>query len=165
MFLLVTRFAHGDELPLARVRIEDAECEIWPLAQMLDMVDDGPPGVPAPGLANLALEVVHFQDGGAELLPGGPPVEAGLLPGVDEPPEPVQARLADVVDHASHLPSKRKKPAPSTALCGADDGAGYLIRSAGLLYVDQEDRAALLAHDGFISDRCPRQEPDSPDGP
>ena len=87
MLLFVTRLANGDKLPRARVRIVDGEREVWPVAQVLDVVDNRPASVAAARLAELALAPVKLEDflsHAVLAVPLAPVVKEVLVPGGDQ---------------------------------------------------------------------------------
>ena len=59
--IFVALLAHADELPLTGVRIVDAQREIRPVSQMLDMMHDARPPILPARFAELALVVVKLE--------------------------------------------------------------------------------------------------------
>lgn len=80
MQFFVASFAHGDELP--GISIIDRKCQVWPIFQVIHMVDDGRPPVPVTLLTSLALVVVHFEHLGPELAPFWPGVKVMRFSGL-----------------------------------------------------------------------------------
>ena len=91
MELLVASLAHAHQLPLSRLRVPDAQGQVRPVAQVLDVVDNPRGPLSPPLFAALTLALVkaeHIRPQGEPLRPG---VKLGPLPRRDECPELGQA--------------------------------------------------------------------------
>lgn len=88
MELLVALLAHADQLPLPGLRIPDAQRQVRPILQVLDVVDDPcPPELPPDIPASDALVVIHRQDVRPERTPLWPGVKLRLAPLLDQYPQ------------------------------------------------------------------------------
>lgn len=76
MYFLVASLAQADKLSLVCVWIVQTKRKVWPVFDVLDMVDDNRTAVPAPCLAPLAIIVIKLQYLCPELLPFRPVIEA-----------------------------------------------------------------------------------------
>lgn len=99
MQILVALLANGYELPL--FAIPDAECQVWPIPQVLDMMDDHRRPMPtAQMLAPLAFLAVHTQHFIPLCLPFRPGVKGMLLALLYQCHQLLETHLGNAVAHA-----------------------------------------------------------------
>ena len=83
--------AHAHQLPLSRLRVPDAQGQVRPVAQVLDVVHNFRCPVPPPLFAALALALVKAQDVRPQGKPLRPGIKLGFLPRRYERPKLGQA--------------------------------------------------------------------------
>lgn len=87
MELLVASLAHAHQLPLSRLRVPDAQGQVRPVAQVLDVVHNLRGPLSPPLFAALTLTLVKAEHIRPQREPLRPGIELGLLPRRDERPE------------------------------------------------------------------------------
>lgn len=109
MLRLVARLAYRLKLPFARIRIPYAEGEVWPVAQVLDVVHYRRAAVPVPLLsAYPALAMIQPYHFGAHRPPLRPPVKRLLASLLNKLAELGEAAIA----YRRHqLPAQTATPA------------------------------------------------------
>ena len=83
--------AHAHQLPLSCLRIPDAQGQVWPVAQVLDVVDNPRGPLSPPLFAALTLALVKAQDVRPQGKPLRPGIKLGFLPRRYERPKLGQA--------------------------------------------------------------------------
>ena len=72
--------AHAHQLPLSCLWIPDAQGQVWPVAQVLDVMDNPRSPVPPLLFTALTLALVQAQDLRPQAEPLRPGIKLGLLP-------------------------------------------------------------------------------------